>query len=63
MIVSLFLKKNILLFIFERETESKQGRQRERKKERETQKLKQAPGSEASAQSLMRGSNSQIVRS
>ena len=50
-------------FIFgrdrERERESKQGRGRER----ETQNLKQAPGSELSAQSLMQGSNSQTVRS
>ena len=41
----------------QRETET------ERERERETQNLKQAPGSELSAQSLMRGSNSQTVRS
>ena len=51
------------MFIFqrERETEHEQGRSRER--ERETQNLKQAPGSELSAQSLTWGSNSQTVRS
>ena len=40
-------------------TEHKWGRGRER----HTQNLKQAPGSELSAQSLMRGSNSWTVRS
>ena len=35
----------------------------ERQGERETQNLKQAPGAELSAQSPMRGSNSQTVRS
>ena len=34
----------------DRETEHKQGRGRERDRERETQNLKQAPGSEQSAQ-------------
>ena len=43
----------MFLFIFQRErqTEHEQGRGRER----ETQNLKQAPGSELSAQSLMQG--------
>uniref|UniRef100_A0ABI7X7S5 Conserved oligomeric Golgi complex subunit 5 N-terminal domain-containing protein n=1 Tax=Felis catus TaxID=9685 RepID=A0ABI7X7S5_FELCA len=41
------------------ETEHEQGRVRER----ETQNLKQAPGSELSAQSLTRGSNSRTTRS
>ena len=49
------------MFIFER------GRERvqvgEGQKERETQNLKQAPGSELSAQSPTRSSNSQTVRS
>ena len=38
-------------------------RERERERERETLNLKQAPGSELSAQSPMRGSNSQTARS
>ena len=37
-------------------------RERERERERETQNPKQAPGSELSAQSLMRGSNPQTRR-
>ena len=41
----------------ERQTEHEQGRSRER----ETQNLKQAPGCELSAQSLMRGSNPRTV--
>ena len=45
----------------ERETEYERGRGRER--ERETQNLKQAPGSELSAESLMQGLKSQTVRS
>ena len=48
------------LFIFERQRDSMS---REGQRERETQNLKQAPGSELSAQSLTRGSNSQMVRS
>ena len=51
----------MFLFIFEIETEHEQGRGRER--ERETQNPKQAPGSELSAQSPMRGSNSGTLRS
>ena len=47
------------LFIFEEGTECEQGRGRER----EIQNLKQAPGSEPSAQSPMRGSNSRTARS
>ena len=49
------------LFLRQRETEHEWGRGRER--ERETQNLKQVPGSELSAQSPTRGSNSQTVRS
>ena len=45
----------------EREREGKWGRGRER--ERETQNLKQALGSELSAQSLTRGLNTRTVRS
>ena len=46
------------MFIFERQSVI-----REVQRERETQNLKQAPGSELSAQSLTRGSNSWTVRS
>ena len=46
-------------FIFEKEREQAG----EGKRERESQNLKQAPGSELSAQSPTRGSNSQTVRS
>ena len=45
----------------ETETECKWGRGRER--ERETQNLKQAPGSELSAQGSMQGLNPQTVGS
>ena len=53
------------MFIFERERERERERARvgEGQRERETQNLKQAPGSELSAQSLMWNSNSQTVRS
>ena len=53
------------MFIFERERETEREREQaeERQRARETQNLRQAPGSELSAQSLMRGSNSQTVRS
>ena len=58
-----FLKKkfffNVYLFLRQRETEQERGRVRER----ETQNLKQAPGSELSAQSPTRGSNSRTARS
>ena len=47
----------VLFFIFE--TEHEQGRGRERGR----QNLKQAPGSELSAQSQTQGLNSQTVRS
>ena len=47
---------NVFLFIFERETERKWGRGRER--ERWRQNLKQAPGSELSAQVPAQGSDS-----
>ena len=50
---------NIYLFLGQRETEHEQGRGRERA----TQNLKQAPGSELSAQSPTRGSNSRTMRS
>ena len=56
---------NVYLFLRERERE----RERESmsrggaERERETQNLKQAPGSELSAQSLMQGSNPQTVNS
>ena len=49
----------MFLFIFERETVSGRGAEREK----ETQHLKQAPGSELSAQRLIWGSNSQALRS
>ena len=55
--VSFFFSFFFLTFIFE----SVSGGGAER--ERETQNLKQTPGSELSAQSLTRGSNSQTVRS
>ena len=50
---------NVCVFLRERESMQAGEGQRERK----TQNLKQALGSELSAQSLVRGSNSQIVRS
>ena len=55
---------NICLFLRERETERERQRERERmgEGERETENPKLAPGSELSAQSLMRASNSQTVR-
>ena len=54
-----------ILFIFERERQrqSMSGGGAEREREREAQNRKQAPGSELSAQSLMRGWNSQTSRS
>ena len=51
---------NVYLFLRQRETEREWGRGRERG---ETQNQKQAPGSELSAQSPTRGSNSRTVRS
>ena len=59
-----FIKKNfnVYLFIFERERERARERAQagkgQRERERETQHLKQAPGSELSAQSLKLGLNS-----
>ena len=50
---------NVCLFLRESMREHEWGRGRER----ETQNPKQPPGSELSAQSPMRGSNSQAVRS
>ena len=52
---------NVYLCLRETERQSMRGGGAER--ERETQNPKQAPGSELSAQSRMRGSNSQTVRS
>ena len=54
------------MFIFERQIQSvsrggaerERETERDRERQRETQKLKQPPGSELSAQSLMWGSNS-----
>ena len=54
----LFLFFNIYLFLRQRGTEHEWGRGRERK----TQNLKQAPGSELSAQSPTWGSNSRTKR-
>ena len=51
------------MFIFEREREAELEQGRGRERERETQNLKQSPGSELSAQSPMRGLNSQTGRS
>ena len=50
------------MFIFERERERARN-WGEGQRERETQNPKRAPGSELSAQSPMRGSNPQTVRS
>ena len=50
------------MFIFERKKESMSGGSGP-ERERETQNPKQVPGSELSAQSLMRGLNSQTMRS
>ena len=55
----LFFFFNVYLFLRQRETEHERGRVREG----ETQNLKQAPGSELSAQSPTRGSNSRTARS
>ena len=52
-----------LMFIFEREREREREQTGEGQREGETQNLKQAPGSELSAQSLAWGSNLQTVRS
>ena len=50
---------NVYLFLRDRELQCERGRVRERG----TQNLKQAPGSELSAQSPTRGLNSQTMRS
>ena len=52
-----------LMFIFERERERERESDQGRGRERGTQNPKQAPGSELSAQSLTRGSNSRTARS
>ena len=52
------------MFIFDRERErEREIESREGQRERETQNVKQAPGSNLSAQSPMQGSNSQAMRS
>ena len=53
------------MFIFERDRERERDRAQagEGQREKETENLKQAPGSELSAQSLTQGSNSQTARS
>ena len=63
--MQVFLKKffNVYLFIFERKRERVCAQAGEGHRARETQKPKQAPGSELSAQSPTRGSNPQTVRS
>ena len=60
-ITFLLQKKLLSLFILERERDREQVGKRQR--ERETQNLKQAPGSELSAQSPTWGSNSRTMRS
>ena len=55
----LFFLKHLFIF----ETERDRAWTGEGQRERDTQNLKQAPGSEWSAQSPTRGSNSRIVRS
>ena len=47
----------VCMYIFEREKETDREKAGEKKRERETPNLKQAPGSELSAQSPMWGSN------
>ena len=69
--LNMFLKLlfEYLFILRERERETEREREREREsasreraeKEREAQTLKQAPGSELSAQSLMWGSNPQTM--
>ena len=58
--ISLFFKVYLFLRQREREIQVQAG---EGQRGKETQNPKQAPGSELSAESLMRGSNSQAVRS
>ena len=52
---SFFYFFNVYLFLRDKRDRERAGVEQ---KERETQNLKQAPGSELSAQSLMQGSNS-----
>ena len=65
--VDVFQKKIFLMFIFEsqreRDRQTDRARVGEEQGERETQNLKQAPGSELSAQSPTRGSNPRTARS
>ena len=51
----------LMLIIFEREREGERENEWERGRERRRQNLKQDPGSELSAQSLIQGLNSQTV--
>ena len=59
--VCLFFSFFNFMFTFERERKTKD--EQERHRDRDIQNLKQAPGSELSAQSLTWGSNSQTTRS
>ena len=62
----IYLKKiffNVYLFLRERERERERERAGEGQRQMETQNLKQAPGSELSAQRLTWGSNPQTMRS
>ena len=59
--VILFFEKNFNVYLFSRQKVRVQVEEGQR--ERETQNLKQAPGSELSAQSPTRGSNPQTARS
>ena len=58
-VISLIFFRCLFLFEKQRQRASWGGA----RTERETENLKQAPGSEVSAQSLMRGLNSQTIRS
>ena len=59
LVVRTFIFFYVYLFLRERD----RAQEGEGQRERETQNLKQAPGSELSAQSPMQGLNSQAVRS
>ena len=59
----IFKKKIFNVYLFLRERESDRAREGKGQRERETQNLKQAPGSELSAESPMWGSNSGTERS
>ena len=54
---------NVFIYFWRRERERDRAWAGEEQRERETQNLKQAPGSEPSAQSPTRGSNSRTARS